>query len=317
VFRLFRKERKSEAATGGANPPNVATDWIASVLLRGNTRPYDNLSAVDAYTSSKPRITFDGIMMERPLTSYVAEDTYPIPATADREGYYGSRHYDYWLSGLKDYLGIKQAAHKCGVLLTEGSRVLDFGCASGRVLRHFLCHEEGLDLWGVDINLRHVEWIRRFLPPSVKVFQNTILPTLPIEDNTVSVVCAFSVFTHIDTLETAWLAELRRILHKGGIAYVTIHGDHTWQTTTPSRPFYKDLMKVKSCIRDYDITPELFEKPMPAERVVLRWSTSMTTAANVFHSRDYLQNVWGRFFDVADIIQEGHEYQDVVVLRKT
>jgi len=37
----------------------------------------------------------------------------------------------------------------------------------------------------------------------------------------------------------------------------------------------------------------------------------------VFHSLDYIRNAWGRFFDVVDIIPKGHDYQDVVVLRKS
>lgn len=310
-------EQEPEVAAAGAISHASPADWIASVLIHGDTRPYENLSDVSAYASSEPWVTFDGIKMARPLAGYIAEDAYPIPATADREGYHGARHYDYWLSGLKDYLRIKQTLARYRVKLGRGARVLDLGCASGRVLRHFLCHERGLDLWGVDINQRHVEWVRRFLGPTVKVFQNTILPTLPMEANSAALVYAFSVFTHIDTLELAWLAELRRILKRGGMAYVSIHSDHTWRAMTPELALYNDLEKMKSFIHEYDVGPALFRKPMPMERVVLRWSTSSSTAANVFHSVEYIRTTWGRFFEIADVIREGHDYQDVVVLRKT
>ena len=35
-----------------------------------------------------------------------------------------------------------------------GKRVLDFGCGSGKVMRHFLPEAEVCDLWGCDIDQR-------------------------------------------------------------------------------------------------------------------------------------------------------------------
>jgi ubiquinone/menaquinone biosynthesis C-methylase UbiE len=184
------------------------------------------------------------------------------------------------------------------------------------VLRHFLCHEKGLNLWGVDINLRHVEWIRRFLGSSLKVFQNTTLPSLPLEDNTFSLVYAFSVFTHIEAFELAWLTELRRILKKGGFAYLTVHSEYTWERMGPTRTLYNDLLAMKKHIREYEVTPDMFRKPMPSDRVMFTWRTASVNNAHVFHGTDYIKNVWGRFFEIVDIVREGHDYQDVVVLRK-
>lgn len=53
-------------------------------------------------------INLANLQLERTLAEYIERDTLPIPAVANREGYHGERHYDYWLSGLKDYLQIKQ-----------------------------------------------------------------------------------------------------------------------------------------------------------------------------------------------------------------
>ena len=64
-------------------------------------------------------------------------------------------------------------------------------------------------------------------PTNLRIFQNTILPHLPIEDNSLSLVTAFSVFTHIDDLDLAWIAELRRILSLA---------DSSISPSIPSRP---------------------------------------------------------------------------------
>jgi cyclopropane fatty-acyl-phospholipid synthase-like methyltransferase len=52
-------------------------------------------------------------------------------------------------------LGVLEAA--C-VSHPDLRRVLDFGCASGRMLR-FFPRQEGGEYWGVDIKARHIAWV--------------------------------------------------------------------------------------------------------------------------------------------------------------
>jgi len=292
--------------------------WPDAIDIPASSTNHEILPPMKEMSRRTPWISFDPSTLERDLESYIAEDPYPLPTTADREGYHGDRHYDYWLSGLKDYLLLKHTLRSCGApaLLQQGS-VLELGCATGRVLRHLLCHETSADLWAVDINQRYIEWIRRFLAPSLHVFQNSILPQLPLEDNSFSLVYAFSVFTHIDAFELAWLAELRRILRPGGMAYLTIHTERTWNSMNPNRALYHDILIMKDYIAECRVCPEMFRSPMPRERMVLSWQTAAVNNAILFHSMDYIRNTWGRFLDVIDIQLEGHEYQDVVVMRKS
>ncbi|MEZ5881798.1 MAG: methyltransferase domain-containing protein [Nitratireductor sp.] len=49
-----------------------------------------------------------------------------------------------------------------------------------------------------------------------------------MEDNYFDLVTAFSVFTHIDVFETAFVAEIRRILKPGGLACLTVLDNSTW-----------------------------------------------------------------------------------------
>lgn len=290
--------------------------WANAITLEGRPGPYENLGPVAEYTAQTPWEPIDPSLLERPIAEAVARDRYPLPCPADREGYHGDRHYDHWMSGLKDYCLIRHrlAEHRLG--LGKGDRVLDFGCASGRVLRHFLCQAEGLDLWGADLNLRNVEWVRRFLGPTLKVFQSTALPNLPLEDRAFGLVYAFSVFTHIDELELAWLLELRRILRPGGVAYLTLHTDHTWGIMSPQLPIYHAVLRIGAQDPTLNVRPEMFKEPMPSERFVIAAKTGRVYNVNIFHTTEYIRSTWGRFFEIVEIYRRGSGYQDVVVLRK-
>jgi SAM-dependent methyltransferase len=298
MFRRFLERLFGERASGVA------------IWDRGDY--FEALPPVAQHIDPEPWVKLDGVELEYPLEQYIEQDTFPLPSKGDREGYHGDRHYDYWLSGLRDYLCIKQVLGKYAVSLGRSAAVLDFGCASGRVLRHFLCHEPGTGIWGTDVNIRHIEWILKFLGPSPRVFQNSLLPHLPLEDGSMSLVYGLSVFTHIDQFELAWLYEIRRILRSGGIAYLTLHTDHTWSILSPNQTLFHDLIREEHL----ELSPESFKKPMPGERLVFRWPHGNATSQNVFLSTEYIHESWQRCLDVLEVIQEGSDYQDVVVLRK-
>ena len=52
-------------------------------------------------------------------------------------------------------------------------------------------------------------------------------PHLPFEDRSFGLVYCGSLFTHIDDLAEAWLAELHRVLRPGGRLYFSIHDQHS------------------------------------------------------------------------------------------
>lgn len=210
---------------------------LSKISTKGAKRPFELLPSPSALELGAQIFTpFDEMMSRTDVAGAVKRDLAPIPSTADREGYHGERHFDWWVSGFRDMRCVSHAAEAFGIRLNQASRVFELGCASGRVLRHFDAQLSGLETWGADLNARHVEWVSQFLPASIRIFQCTSLPHLPLEDNYFDVVCAFSVFTHIDDLELAWLAELRRILKPGGVAYITVHTDETWRNMSPDWP---------------------------------------------------------------------------------
>jgi len=273
--------------------------------------PAKDLPREPAYTK------MSDLTLAHPLDVYVERDASPIPITADRELYHGDRHFDYWLSGLADALRISQSIAKYATPLASGDRVLDIGCASGRVIRHFDVQFPELEAWGCDINRAHIDWMNKHLPSSLKSFQSAAYPHLPLPDNHFAALSAFSVFTHLEELEVAWLLELRRCLRPGGIAYITVHTENTWSKLTPDWPIWKMILDCKKDYPELDFTPEFFRTtPMPYERMLFDLRTRALYNVNIFHHTSYLQRIWGRFFDILALLPGASGYQDVLILRK-
>jgi SAM-dependent methyltransferase len=292
-------------------------DWTRAFALGGRARSSAPLPPPSEHLmrAGHPELPA-GLGSHAELEARAARDTSPLPDTAQREGYHGPHHFDYWRSGLADHLAILSTLARHGVALAPGARVLELGCASGRVLRHFRHQVEGLEVWGCDINASHVEWVGRHLPPDVRVFQNTVLPSLPLPDASFALVFAFSVFTHIDEFERSWIAELARVLAPGGIAYLTVHTEHTWSIVDRAGPLRADLERVRDQIADHAIGPALFAGPLPSERTVFRWTAALSNNTTVFLATEHIRRAWGAFLEVVEIVREGASYQDVVVLRR-
>lgn len=255
------------------------------------------------------------------LDALAKRDTWALPTLEARELYHGERHFDYWASGLADAFRMAKVfgtwALPSSQLGGKGSCVLDLGCASGRVVRHFAAQMPDVEVWGADINRAHVEWVLANLSPRIKAFQCSALPHLPLSDGQFSMISAFSVFTHIEELELAWLLEVRRCLKPGGIAYITLHTDHTWQRLGPNVPVWNMIQECKDQHPDLDLSASAFkDTPMPRPRILFDHRSRALYNVNIFHRTDYIESVWGRFFDVCEFLRSASGYQDVVVLRK-
>jgi SAM-dependent methyltransferase len=242
------------------------------------------------------------------LNYYISKDNYPIPCQEDREHYCKNNDSRYWVFGLQDYLKVKGAAKELNKVY---DKYLDFGCASGRVIRHFLCNED-IEIWGTDINQRHIRWIHEHLPKVKAIFNNTI-PSLPFEDNYFDLITSFSVFTHIDTFETCWLAEIRRILKPSGMFYVTIHDETTWEENKKD-PNSNQLKVIKIATKDN--FEKIISGPPPCGMQSYRHTQEGPYRGLVFHSKEYIENVWGRFFKIIKYIPLGHKKQTVLILEK-
>lgn len=127
-------------------------------------------------------------------------------------------------SGHRTLQTLLEQAESGGFELRSARAVMELGCGGARLLRH-LRGVDGLRLVGADVNAETIAWCRNALP-GIEFHQNDLSPPLMFaEDDTLDLVFAYSVFTHIPLeLQTPWIEEIRRVLRPGGFLAATVMG---------------------------------------------------------------------------------------------
>jgi SAM-dependent methyltransferase len=190
-----------------------------------------------------------------------------------------------------------------GFSFQDGCRVLELGCAGGRMLRFFEDVARRGEVWGTDISGEHIFWCKQNLSPPFNFFITTTTPHLPFADAYFDLIYAGSVFTHIDDLADTWLLELRRLLKPGGRLYITIHDNHTIRVLSEEQ---KDpLSKTLFCRKDY------FENGDYEMFTIGRFMRSQ-----VFYDTDYLARTLKPFFELESVTPQAYGFQTGVLLRK-
>jgi SAM-dependent methyltransferase len=159
----------------------------------------------------------------------------------------------------------------------EGKHVLDFGCGSARVLRHFSTEADRGRFSGCDIDQASIDWDQANLNPPFSFFSNGIAPPLSLPANSLDLIWAMSVFTHIADLWSDWLVELHRLLRQGGILIASFLGEGMWEPLV-GEPYREDGVGMA---------------------VMHHWEGP---DAWVFHSEWWLRQHWGRAFDVLEVM---------------
>ena len=311
VFKAFSKLPGKRVEVSGMSlarvePALASTIWENFITLNSAAEPDFELlePACHHYKTDSRKDEWADLNFAEALD----RDQLPLPAIADREGYYGSDHFSYWASGLADARYLIQASEEHGIGI---STYLDIGCASGRVLRHIALERPTCQTIGCDINRLHVEWCNTNLPANCMVFQNHSLPSLPLEDNSLDMVSAFSVFTHIEALETAWLAEIRRVLKPGGLAWLTVHTEHTLTCMNEDWPLWRPTMEHPLAAKVLDD-----KRWFKGDRLVLRWHADRSYSSNVFYKSEYLTSRWSRILELVELKRCFPNFQDVLLMRK-
>lgn len=293
--------------------------------IKPKFRPFENLPPIAGQVNSSviPEEVLDAngvtpALLQKPEADYVKADFAPIPPARDREGYHDDRHVAWWWSGLMTFLRCQELYNKySGRQLKPSDTFFELGCSTGRVLRHAIFQGNNLKVIGCDINLRNVLWMQKFLPQSAIVFQNSDYPSLPLEDNSIDLAVACSVFTHIENLESMWLMELNRVLKPGGLLLATVMDDKYWEMlASDSYAWMANNLSSRDC--DYEFGRDAFNNPMPSERVTLYCGgrDKITYNTTIFHSQKYIREKWSRYFRVVDILEKDFDIQTLVVLRK-
>jgi len=124
--------------------------------------------------------------------------------------------------GLADL--VLRALTASRVPLASGARVLDFGCSSGRGVRVLAAARPDVTWLGCDPNPEAIAWAGSHLP-GVEWFTSPNAPPLPLDDGTLDVAYAISIWSHFAPGPArAWLDEMHRLIRPGGALVLTVHG---------------------------------------------------------------------------------------------
>jgi SAM-dependent methyltransferase len=272
-------------------------DTCEHLLLPGKPADYLDTAVLDADNRA--------LLGERQVMLQILRDETPLPTSAAREGYFDERHVEYWLSGLRDMRKVVAATGLDGV---EAPRILDFGGASGRVIRHFRAWKPDAELYLTDINPQHVRLVQHIFGRAVTGLHNYGLPVLPFPDNYLDCVVAFSVFTHIDADDVAWLMQLRRIVKPGGHIYITIHDQATWRILPNT--ILAELSFSNDNFRTYHAA-----NPDLRGRAVHTYNDATDYDCNVFLGADHIDRIWAPLFKESSIVPLAHDHQTAVTFK--
>lgn len=208
-----------------------------------------------------------------------AELRYRVSSTPDAE--------EFVTTGKRCASDIQNALARVGRDLASFKHILDFGCGCGRTLIHLKELAPGAELHGTDIDAKAIEWCKRHLT-FARFSLSSETPPLDYASDSFDLIYAISVFTHLDeNYQFRWLEELRRIATPGAIVLLTVDSSLAGD-------------------RDF-VFQRSYEKGLfPA------WYQ------NAYHSRKYVVETFGRYFEVVDYLPKRmNRHQDVVILRKS
>jgi SAM-dependent methyltransferase len=158
-----------------------------------------------------------------------------------------------------------------------GARILDFGCGSGRVLRHLAPY--GSELWGCDLDRESIEWLQGNLAGTIEAFENPPEPPIDLPGGHFDLILALSVFTHLVEDWSDWLLELHRLIRPGGYAVISFIGSEMAEEMTGET------------VTEDDIGMNSIGHGRGFER---------DSGPIIFHSEWWLRAHWGRAFEIVD-----------------
>ena len=220
-------------------------------------------------------------------------------------GYGTDSDESYLESGRNTARALRELLAEHGEKFEGPKSLLEWGCSTGRVLRHFEGEAEQGEVWGVDRDEDAIRWAKANLSPPFRFVTCTSYPHLPFEDAKFSFIYGISVLTHLEHLVDTWLLELRRIMKGGGLAVFTVHDDHTarWMLQYGRMPWIPEDLNLNQ-VPEHDI-------------INIRIESGNWRGKYTFFSDAWIEREWGQYFDVLEIKPYAEGYQSAVVLRKS
>jgi SAM-dependent methyltransferase len=191
----------------------------------------------------------------------------------------------------EDLAGILQSGW---VQMPSKANVLDFGCGPGRVITWIQQQYQDWRFYGTDIDVEAIEWARQNLSNVATFGSNRTMPPLDYEAHTFDLVYSISIFTHLpEDMQTAWLAELKRVTKPGGYLFLTTHAENLLPRSGAKMPksgFYYSVGSGTEGLPDF-------------------YQTS-------FQTREYIEREWSKFFKIEEVLSRGlANHQDLIICR--
>ena len=232
---------------------------------------------------------------------------------------FGDKGCEWYISkGKRDVDRMLEIATTDDFSLAPGSRILEMGCAAGRMIRHLKPQAESCEIWGVDVSAPLVNWCKANLSPPFRFATTTSVPHLPFEDSYFDLIYTGSVFTHIDDLAEAWLLELRRILSPKGRLYVTIHDRHTIKLLDEGYYYDRSGYFTDKDNKEVPLTRKLNSDPVyQREKDTFGMLViGRDYDSQVFYDIDYFRKVVSPMYAIVSVTEEAYGHQTAVLLEK-
>lgn len=229
----------------------------------------------------------------------------PVPPPNVRPGYSPEDDKRYLQWGKDDHDFILSMIDK-HYKIEDNLSILDWGCSSGRVLRHFYkeLKTQNWKLYGTDIQAYLVEWMRRNFPPEITIMCGSTFPHLPFKDSSLDIIYGISVFTHTKYLWDFWLAEFKRVLKPGGLCIQTIQCETAWE-------FYHNNRELDWVKENHP--QSMLEKP---ELDADFFFYGDGFISQTFYRETVVKNYWGRYMKVVEFLPPiNYGFQNWIVLK--
>ena len=109
--------------------------------------------------------------------------------------------------------------------INSETKILDFGCGWGRIVRFFFKDVKSENVFGIDVDADIIEICKNTLPYGDFSVCNPLSP-VKFQEDSFDIIFAYSVFSHLRSdVASNWVQEFARILKPGGLLIATTRGE--------------------------------------------------------------------------------------------